>query len=185
MNDSEKKLEATLSRALLLKEEGKTLPEILALSPEEEKEIIKEIFEAAACLEAKKDEINPSSEILRKILFNLPDQGEGEAKRINLNIKGRVFFGLNFIKESLMTQKLKIAIPVLAVLVLVAAGAYIYFGNQAGTISDAENEIAAALDRELAQEVALAEKSDADLDVALADEQIINEFNQTYDDSQL
>lgn len=186
MNDSEKKSEEILSRALWQKEQGKTLPEILALSPEGEKEI-KGMFESIAALEAKKDELNPASEILQRILFNLPDQSEVEAKKIASNIKGRVFFGLNLIKESFMTQKLKIAIPVLAVLVLIAAGAYVYLGgNQAGgTMAADENEIAAALDRELAQEAALAEQSDADANVALADEQIINEFNQTYDDSQL
>lgn len=185
MTNLEKNLETILSQALLADQQGKTLPEILALFPEEEQEI-KEMFEIIADLDAKKDKLNPSPEILQKILTNLEGrQITAEAKKINLDNKGRLLFSLNIIKELFMTQKLKIAIPVLAVLILVVAGAYIYLGSQAGTAADVENEIAAALDSELAQEAALTDQGDANLDVALADEQIINEFNQTYDDNQL
>src|SRR3989338_9449866 len=153
MIDWEKNSEEILSRALLAGEEGKTLPEILALFPKNQEEI-REIFEIIAELSAQKDGLNPAPEILENILSN---HAAAKKNKNDSNIKGRLFFSLNIIKKELfMTQKLKIAVPVLAVLVLVVAGAYIYIGNQAKTISVTENEIFAALESELIQEAALA-----------------------------
>ncbi|MFA6552701.1 MAG: hypothetical protein WCT19_04365 [Candidatus Paceibacterota bacterium] len=75
MNNNEKSkggIQLIVADALRLKDEGKSLRQIAAIFPENEKEI-EELFGVVAFMKSKKDEFAPSRSLLGRILQELPE----------------------------------------------------------------------------------------------------------------
>ena len=74
-NNNEKtkgSVQIIVAEALRLKDEGKSLRQIIAMFPENEKEI-EELFGVVAFMKSKKDDFAPSKNLLARILQNLPE----------------------------------------------------------------------------------------------------------------
>jgi uncharacterized integral membrane protein len=123
MKKSNEKLEKILEEVLKLLEQGKSVPEILSLFPESEKELI-EVFKLIDILSSGK--INPKKEILERIISRIEAEKSVTEKEhhryINIEeaLKGRSSL-INFTKDRFnMNGKWKIFIPVGVLAIIVA-----------------------------------------------------------------
>jgi hypothetical protein len=135
MSNNSENLEKIINEALNLKEEGKTISEILNLYPEYKNEL-KEIFQTIDILNEEKEKVLPSKELLVKILSELTSSKNVTEKEFSRYLyrskkepdfsgyKGRGSIIQLLERTSLMTmKKIYLGIGVL-VLALIVIGAY-------------------------------------------------------------
>ncbi len=147
MNNAGEKKVDMFDQILVLLEKGKFKAEILKEFPGQENEV-EEILLIIKSLKRESREVQPSKDLLRRLIEKMPDSAV-DVTNGNLNryqypeagrlIKGRASIWISFenliTKTNIMNKKLKIALPVVAIVILV--GAFALFGGKekTGTVS--------------------------------------------------
>lgn len=183
-----------LEKILELYENGKSFSEILALFPENQKEI-KEIFRIIESLEKQSQKIIPPKELLKRIVTQIDLEGYLYKREENKN-KGRSNL-INQIHE-FMSLKWKIGIPV--GIIIIALGIFAY--NQLNVVApnpiekmveipDVKTpEVTANIDNAVdalilaaSEEQAIFESELSDAALLGWDDSALSDFGQTYDEN--
>ncbi len=140
-----KNSEELIIKILDLKEQGKTLDEILNLFPEE-KEVVEEILKTIDFLKKGKEAAKPSKELLTHLLLKLPQTVADTQKTRYLyeeeKSKGRSFIWFSkALKEIIMSKKVYVTLAV-AVIIALFVGGYFFWFSPKDEISPIPNKIA-------------------------------------------
>lgn len=186
MND---KFEEILNKALELKKEGKSVPEILALFPEQKKEL-EEMFETIKILARQKEKILPPKELLSKIITNTETERYSYREE-----KGRPSI-INIIFNQIhnfMAPKLKLTLALIAIVAVIGIFSYYQLGLRApqqlakegvlpkatGNIDDA---VISLLQDASSEELFFENELSGDISLVNMDSQAIDDFGQSYNE---
>jgi len=209
MNYHKEKIEKILNKALELKDKGKSPSEILELFPEYKNEL-KDFFGIIDVFSREK--ITPSKELLEKIISQIDSNGEVTEKEFNRysfkgGLKGRPS-SINDIKNrQTMAEKWKIFVPigVLVVVAVLIVGFQLLKkpsetavsqkgkGITTETPTAQEGEVPKATDNvddmisalvgDSNAEFSQSSKEADDIELLNFDSQVINDFGQSYNES--
>ena len=202
-----------MSEALKLKEEGKTIPEILDFFPNYKNELRK-MFQVIDIIGGQKKNIVPPKELLNKIITNeeisryLEQEAEDSHGRFRISrvrsaserfshVKGRPSSEISQIHET-MTFNWKIVIPVGLAIIVVAIFAYTQFvmkAPQYATETTTGEEIALpqatgnvddavnAILAAVLNEQSVLQTEESDASLITSDTQAISDFGQSYNEN--
>lgn len=180
--------EKILNEALRLQEEGKSIPEILNLFPEQ-KRALEEMFETIKILKDQKERVMPPKELLSKIITNIETERysyrEEEGRPSIINI---IFNQIH----NFMAPKLKLTLALIAIVAVIGIFSYYQLGLKApqqlakegvlpkatGNIDDA---VISLLQDASSEELFLEEELN-DISLVNMDSQAIDDFGQSYNE---
>lgn len=119
--------EKNIIKALELLEKGKSIPEILNLFPEQ-KEELRELFQAMKTVQSAKNSIRPSETLLQEIIFQIPNEA-ARAHSVPLPRTGqipdeRAEHQENHVPSFGLASWFKFAVPTAAVVIILIAVFY-------------------------------------------------------------
>lgn len=176
-----KERKGQLEKAFNLLESEVDQEKVFAMFPEE-KEEIQEIAFLMDCLEKEKRNIAAPKEVLEKILRKIELSNEEPGRFFVWETLNNL---INNIKN--MNQKLKLAIPALAIVALIAIGAISYNSNRAAQVATTQkaDDVSEDLVTPTTSPVIGDKETDASINKAINDALSENNIDAEFDDIEL